>query len=299
MAVGNLFGAPAGPGRWYENIPELIDALKPHVPEALGPSSLDPWRSGTWPWGQQATYSPPPYLPTIWKGLTPYQKAFGARPPQGGGRGQLGPLASGPNWINMLPFGYIGPSTPASTGGMFGGITPGNQPLANIFGQAAAQGVAQGMGPFIGTTSGQVLGQQPGGAGAAGGQAPKEPQYKPMPPGMDLSGTPAWPGWWEAFQDEHEGETPLEYYGAQGYGDESLRAALEDLEWSQQFAADAGHGPSDYDWNAWWYHKQGMYSPVEYEAYKKKLDKQRKKAKADQPAPRPPTWIPEQTWWDL
>ena len=106
-------------------------------------------------------------------------------------------------------------------------------------------------------------------------------------------------GWWEEFQAQHEGETPLEYYGEQGYGGDSLGAALKDLEWSQGFAlANAGKPPSESDWVQHWYHKQGMMTHEEYADYKEKLGKKRKKAKDEAPVPRPPTWIPPQVWWD-
>lgn len=66
------------------------------------------------------------------------------------------------------------------------------------------------------------------------------------PPGVDR-------GWYQAFQQEHKGQTPEEYYG----GEYGLAEALADREWSQSFQQQYGRPPSDYDWDNWYYQKTG------------------------------------------
>jgi len=49
--------------------------------------------------------------------------------------------------------------------------------------------------------------------------------------------------------------TPEQYYAGTG---EDIGTALSDLAWSQQFASETGHPPSEYDWKLHWYVSHGF-----------------------------------------
>ena len=125
----------------------------------------------------------------------------------------------------------------------------------------------------------------------AGGQAP----YAQAPQGVD-------PGWYRRFQGEHEGQTPEQFYGAQGTG-EGLAEALGDLEWSQGFAGMYGRPPTDDDWKAWWFQSRVGASPQDIAYWQSpagKRDLQRKRERAsggEGVGPRPPNWIPPPITW--
>ena len=88
--------------------------------------------------------------------------------------------------------------------------------------------------------------------------------------------------WWDDFTEEHDGQNPLDYYGAQGEG---LAEAMGDLEWSQGFERDHGRPPNDDEWRWWWFEKRGLNRPRQQAAPKEEEE------------PRPPLWIPPQVVW--
>ena len=88
--------------------------------------------------------------------------------------------------------------------------------------------------------------------------------------------------WWDDFTEEHDGQNPLDYYGAQGEG---LAEAMGDLEWSQGFERDHGRPPNDDEWRWWWFEKRGLNRPRQPAAPKEEEE------------PRPPLWIPPQVVW--
>lgn len=101
--------------------------------------------------------------------------------------------------------------------------------------------------------------------------------YQQAPPGIER-------GWYQAFQQEHEGQTPEEYYG----GEYGLAEALADREWSQGFQKMYGRAPSDYDWAAWYYQKTGTGPrPSRAERRAAKVTGRRKARKA---------WATERGW---
>jgi hypothetical protein len=140
---------------------------------------------------------------------------------------------------------------------------------------------------------------QAGGAGGAGGTGGG---YK-APPGVDRA-------WYEEFKKQHGGQAPEQSYGRHGEG---LAEALADREWSQGFQQMAGHAPSQYDWENWYYQSRygGRPGPPkgtrEYKAMRAaeryKRERKRKKARraARQAAGgednRPPLWVPPQLTW--
>lgn len=78
--------------------------------------------------------------------------------------------------------------------------------------------------------------------------------------------------WWQEFTQAHGGQTPVQYYGQAGQnelggagyspeGTAGLGQALEDLQWSQQFAAAAGRPPNDREWRDHWYAIRGLNNP--------------------------------------
>ena len=297
--MANLFGAPVGGTQWWKNIPELTEAIRlaqaPASPGTLGsPTGIAP-----------GAYAPPPQ----WASQSPtgfaYTPAYtpqGVGLPSSVGTYQPGQVATRDYlgrvvWANpaQAQMGQVGT---LPWGAFQSQMAPAE--VANIYnrqwlpGQPGYQ--AQQQGPVTHPTAPDA------GAGAGAG-TPKAPQYKPIPPGLAEQaaeqGFNVPENWWQEFQAKHEGETPLEYYGAQGYGDQSLGAALHDLEWSQGVMGDTGQPPTDAEWVQHWYHKQGMMTHDEYEAYKKKLSKDRKRAKDEAVPQRPPTWQPPQVWWDI
>lgn len=128
-----------------------------------------------------------------------------------------------------------------------------------------------------------------GGRTTQGQAAPRPPTDQgagPAPPGLSQQ-------WWDAFAAEHEGQNPLEFYGAQGEG---LSEALADLEWSQGFAEMYGRPPTDDDWRAHWMATRGGPTPEQIEFWREQRRKFKEKV-ADAERERPPLYVPPQVIW--
>ena len=68
--------------------------------------------------------------------------------------------------------------------------------------------------------------------------------------------------WVNAFQEEHEGQGPIEFYGG-GWGDEerdkyAANSALWDRSWAEQFQRTYGKPPAEGDWQASYWDRQSM-----------------------------------------
>lgn len=164
------------------------------------------------------------------------------------------------------PPGTSGPTVPVYPWGTAPASGPGTMPPP----PPNSQGQAPAMPP-----------QVPQGAG--GGQ---QQQGSPAPPGINQK-------WWNDFTKEHEGQNPIEFYGATGEG---LAEALADLEWSQGFAEMYGRPPTDDDWRAWWMKTRGGPTPEEIEAMREQRRKIAQEIR-DETRQRPPLWVPPQTIW--
>ncbi len=85
----------------------------------------------------------------------------------------------------------------------------------------------------------------------AGGYTNPEKLYSPLYQDTFLTGMSDWVN---AFQEEHEGWGPIEFYGGDGQGgDRDKHAgdkALWDRSWAEQFQAAYGKPPGPYDWEA-------------------------------------------------
>lgn len=306
MANPNLFGPPGGgwPQWMYDTDPSLLQRArytsgKPMAymtgPNAMGlpPPPLRQRSAGVQA-GTQPGAWPGPWAATPWPGPLAAQ----AQPTSLGGY-QQGQVAVR-DYLGRVSF--VDPMAVQGATLPWGAFQSQMAPaeVANIYNRQLLPGQpgyqSQQQGPVTHPTAPDA------GAGAGAG-APKAPQYKSIPPGLAAQaaeqGFNVPENWWQEFQAKHEGETPLEYYGAQGYGDQSLGAALHDLDWSQGVMAQTGAPPTEAEWVQHWYHKQGMMTHNEYEAYKKKLAKDRKRAKDEAMPQRPPTWQPPQVWWDI
>jgi hypothetical protein len=110
----------------------------------------------------------------------------------------------------------------------------------------------------------------------------------------DYTTQQAYGPWYQAFQGQHAGQTPEQYYqqpgqtATEGPGyapGSSLGAALDDLAWSQDFQKKSGKAPTDYDWQLHWYQKHGYGTPSFMQP-------------KQQPQPQmAQTWAPPWTYW--
>lgn len=111
-------------------------------------------------------------------------------------------------------------------------------------------------------------------------QAPQKPSYQEAPEEIKGAGL----GWWyKAFQDEHEGQTPEQYYKATGEG---LAEALADKEWAENFAEDNGRPPTDDEWRWWWFESRTGGAPPGEEP-------------EEAGEARPPLYVPPPTTWKV
>lgn len=216
-----------------------------------------------------------------------------APPPTYGPGGAATPGVSGvSDWLYQWP---VGPGYPLGSGA--GGGPGGLQLWSGLFGKAAAARAAANIVPYIGTPTSAFQKATTGGGGGTGAGGPGIQ----VPEGVD-------PVWWREFIAEHEGVDPITFYQLDYSQDPdnpispttALDMALTDLQWGIQFQADTGAAPTADDWRSWWFHKQGMMTPEEFERYKKRLEKERKRAKEEMgEAWRPPNVEPPLVWWDL
>jgi hypothetical protein len=134
------------------------------------------------------------------------------------------------------------------------------------------------------------------------------PQFRdPVDPRIDKA-------WYHAFQAEHDGQTPEEFYTGLPYdqlkynrysADMGLKEALDDLEWSRGFEHSTGNAPTDDDWKAWWLHNYGRDMRTDEERRRDKMALKggggkklpRFRGKGREEPQRPPLWIPPVTYW--
>ena len=282
------------------------------------------------PWYQQG-----PYLPMTYRQYP--RMAFGG--------GSLGPRQ---DELAQAGLGAFGPATMGDPGVLPPGFVTAGQaglvqqpvqvsqpapapmtylPLAGAPSPLAAQ-AAQAMSQFRPAARGGATGLGGVGAetaGAAGAQAASiaeqfrafgegdreaaagGPFRDPIDPRIDTA-------WYHAFQAEHDGQTPEEFYTGLPYdqlkynrydADRALTEALDDLEWSRGFRSYAGKDPTDDDWKAWWMHNYGRDMRTDKE---RERDKEARKGGAgrklprfrdrgQEAEPRPPLWVPPVTYW--
>jgi hypothetical protein len=149
-------------------------------------------------------------------------------------------------------------------------------------------------------------------------QAPDErttiaggPQFRdPIDPRIDRA-------WYHAFQAEHEGQTPEEFYTGLPYeqisrrpyeADMALSEALDDLEWSRGFQRmNQGQPPTDDDWKAWWMHNYGRDMRTDEEKRRDRIARKggggrklpRFRGQGQEEAQRAPLFVPEPTIWRI
>ena len=170
----------------------------------------------------------------------------GSVSPAAGGLVYEGTGVHGPDWIpTSEAMRSAGPYSPGVTYNPLGGT------LSTSVHGPDWTFTPEGRLEFPYTTGGQVS-QQPqvdttADAGVAG------PTYRDAPAGVDA-------GWYRAFQDEHDGMTPEEWYQTtEGHSSkgQALVEALADRDWGDEFRKMTGRAPSEYDWQNHYYSKYG------------------------------------------
>lgn len=151
--------------------------------------------------------------------------------------------------------------------------------------------------------------QAPGGGGRAGVQG--GPQFRSPPQGVDAT-------WYKAFQQEHGGQTPEEFYRGESLEnlsnyerDLGLGEAIADRQWSEGFQGMTGRPPTDDDWKAHWHASRPGQGRPWYEgmnparvarigASRRKWRMQRRRERegdTGEDEQRPPNWVPPVTYW--
>lgn len=229
----------------------------------------------------------------------------------------------------------IAPFLPQWARGTVPGGAPGVLPGAVAGAAAAPLGAADrargatvpalGRGPGWGRAEGpgrsRLPGGRPPGGGPPGPQAPAPPgggggrttqqggpQFRNPPEGVDAV-------WYRAFQREHDGQTPEEFYGGQPLEGMSpqdrnfhLGWAIRDREWSQGFKDYAGKEPTDDDWRAHWHaSRPGMQRPwyegmnpgrvARIQGQRRRWRMQRRREGEGDTGQRAPNFMPPVTYW--
>ena len=224
-----------------------------------------------------------------------------------------------------------------------GAWAPGAAPLRTVMyppsplnpdyraeGPVMAPTVDRGVGGTVfpygqGTGAGERLAMGLGPAGAAGAAGPSiADQFRAFGEG-DREGAAGGPfrdpvddridkAWYHAFQAEHDGQTPEEFYTGLPYDQLkyhkteagwALDEALDDLEWSRGFRSYSGKDPTDDDWKAWWMHNYGRDMRTDAERKRDKTARKggpgrklpRFRGQGQEPEQRPPLFVPPQTFW--
>ena len=307
---------PRGPGAAGQGLGDYAryyaNQAAQHVPEGVrqfgagvweGATNLAPWPVAAYSLGRAAlspagTEALSPYLPAWARGVVAGQA--GAQPAyMGPWTNEEARLQQGATW-SWRP--GVEPITPFRGAGGSGGAA----------GVGAAPGQLQG-GASDRVRNALAGGAQPGGAagGAPGaGSVQGGPTFRRGPEDVDQV-------WYKAFQQEHDGQTPEEFYGGkplESMGNTErnthLGWAVYDRRWSEGFQRmNRGQAPTDDDWKAHWHDSRpGMQRPwyegmnpgrvvrIQQQRRKWRMQRRREEEGATNQQ-RPPNWIPPVTYW--